>query len=323
MIVSGRHLYSFVECKGLVSGSGCHLSPSASLAAVVLGRLQSSLGSGRFVGGPLPSTVRGHKLPRCRSTEQADLFPSGPRFAWVLLPDLIGAPKTHIGGAGVSARQVRKWPRISAPIQRSGLPMALQTFDSSDPGFSLRHVAQVSPDGVSKVLPGFRPNPSGSPHAGAIVASCWPSFYQPAQPTLSAAFLPSALGCEYLRGVSVVQGLPPRPVQLAVWGYAFTFFRGCSILIGFSPTLDGLSLPSMLEALRWLPARQHAQLVLIAAPQSHAFGCEYLRGVSVVQGLPPQPVHSAVWRYAFIFPLRGCKILFGFSPIPMASPGQA
>ena len=38
---------------------------------------------------------------------------------------------------------------------------------------------------------------------------------------------------------------------------------------------------------------QHEQPVLNAVPQPLASGCEYLRGVSVVQGLPPQPMHSA------------------------------
>ena len=245
------------------------------------------------MGRPLPHAVRGRELPRCRSTEQAPPFSSGPRDAWVLLTGLIGAPKTRIGGAGVSARQIYNWPRIGASVRCSGFYSVERTLDPFDPGSSLRRFAQVFPVEASTVLPGLRSNPTGFPHAGATVASRRPSIYQPAQHAFSAAFMPFALGCEYLRGVSVVQGLPPRPVQLAVWGFAFTLLRGYSFLIGFSPTPDGLSLPSMLEALRWLPVCQHAQLIFIAAPQSHAFGCEYLRGVSVVQGLPPQPMHPA------------------------------
>ena len=208
--VSSTRLYSFAGCTGAILRSDSHPLILASFADVVLGRLHSSLGFGGVVGGPLPLPVRGHEIPYCCCIAS----PSGPPITWALSSVLTGAPKTHIGGAGVSARQVHEWPCLNAPMQRSGPLFCSAGLRFFRPNFFPSACCPSFSLGVCKVLPGFSPNPSGFSHAGVIVASCWPPICQPAQPSLSAVLQSSAPGCEYLRGVSVVQGLPPQPLHI-------------------------------------------------------------------------------------------------------------
>ena len=99
---SDAHLYSFGSCTGVSLGSDSHFSSSTLLADVFLGCLHSSLGFGGIVGMPLPPAAHSCIFSPCN-------YPACVLLAlWTSTSDLLGAPKTHIGGAGVSAdRSIR------------------------------------------------------------------------------------------------------------------------------------------------------------------------------------------------------------------------
>ena len=143
---SDAHLYSFGSCTGVSLGSDSHFSSSTLLADVFLGCLHSSLGFGGIVGTPPPMSVRGHELPHC----YCHSFPVGLLPTWPLSSFLTGAPKTHIGGAGVSARQVSERPYALGLVWCHGLSSLLRVIPTFEVFGSLSYwsLAPVSPLGV-------------------------------------------------------------------------------------------------------------------------------------------------------------------------------
>ena len=176
--------------------------------------------------------VRGHEFPHCRRRP----FPSGLLTAWPSSSFLTGAPKTHIGGAGVSARQANNRPYtfgLAWYHGPSGPFLELPAFELFGDAFPLWSLAPVSSLGADE---GFlwhwptTPRCQACPHqacrGSAKALQRWRQLllntvalppWQMAShsaitlpcPIMLCFCLPHLLNRVYLRGVSVVQGLPP------------------------------------------------------------------------------------------------------------------
>ena len=127
-------------CTGVVLGPDRCSSSIPSFAAVVLGCLHSSLGFGGIVGMPLPPAAHSCIFSPCN-------YPACVLLAlWTSTSDLLGAPKTHIGGAGVSARQVHTGFYFAAAPTWGSVPLqARPVFVPTGPIPFSWHPAQAFP----------------------------------------------------------------------------------------------------------------------------------------------------------------------------------
>ena len=237
---------------------------------VVLGSLRLSLGSGEVAGMPLP---------------------------WVafcglaILPDRISA-----------AAATSMWRLPSSSARASPLGPLMVSFRFSPPfpscGFLFLVWREDAPNRCIGGAGATAPHaccacPVSATHQQSSLIN--PSWCQPGiMPNTIPALLIAVHVHEYLRGVSVVQGLPPwnmpaRPPATALAG-----------ICAFGAT----------AAARHKFDDVGAQPILHAGLQPPAQVREYLRGVSVVQGLPPRSVLAAkaprtlpncVPRWHFVF----------------------
>ena len=238
-----RLLYSFDLCTGLSSHSGATRVASSRPAIVILGSLRSSLGFGGVVGLPSPFVAS------CRAfCSQLIAF----------LASVSPAPGFFCVDAGLPTSSPLGVLFRFSPIP-SGVGFSSSAWHGEAPNSCIGGAGATAPRQDGFILHS-RLFLSGAP-------ACHGDGFIP----VSTALLKAEHYHEYLRGVSVVQGLSPWLLPVTAVSVMGDLSHASAVR-----TLGDQPVPIESVCLSW------------PVPLPVVCVREYLRGVSVVQGLPPR-----------------------------------